>query len=153
MQSELQFAPEGEEKLNTTRSMTLIKIIGFALVWAFIMAAAIGSFAAAVWTVIPTEMLEWGASTPNLVGYVSHCSFAPVSTGILSIVSLVGILLSWKLKTGREIGIGVFIGTGGGLVMGLAGGIDITMFIGMGSGVGVGVVLGILIGLLRRSKM
>jgi hypothetical protein len=99
---------------------------------------------------IPTELLAWGASSLNLLGYVSHCSFAPLSTSILSAVSVTGILMAWKLKRGREIAKGVLIGTAGGLLLGLLGGIDIVMFIGMGAGIGVGVVLGILIGLLRR---
>ncbi|MFW9845723.1 MAG: hypothetical protein ACFFD6_03160 [Candidatus Thorarchaeota archaeon] len=137
---------------NITRKLGIVEILGLALVWAFIMAATIGSFAAAIWTLIPTEMLEWGATTPNLIGYVSHCPFTPVSTSILLMVSVIGAVLAWKLTRGREIGLGVFIGTGGGLVVGLAGGIDITMFMGMGSGVGIGVALGILIGILRRSK-
>ena len=127
-----------------------IVFLGLALIWAFIMAAIIGSLAAAIWTLIPTEMLTWGASTPNLLGYISHCSAAPISTAILSAVSMVGILASWKLKRGREIGKVVFIGTAGGLLVGLVGGVDIAMFIGMGAGIGVGVVLGILIGLFRR---
>jgi hypothetical protein len=63
---------------------------------------------------------------------------------------MVGMLVGWRLRRGREIAKVVFIGTAGGLLLGLAGGIDIAMFIGMGAGIGVGVVLGILIGLFRR---
>ena len=152
MQSEIQEIVEVSEQRTETRSIIrdFIRILGFAMIWAFIMAAIVGSLAAAIWTIVPTDMLSWGASTPNLIGYISHCSFAPISTAILSAVSLVGILIWWKLKRGREIARGVFIGTAGGLLVGLIGGIDITMFIGMGAGIGIGVVLGILIGLLRR---
>jgi hypothetical protein len=139
-----------QKSATTSKVVRFARIIGMALVWAFIIAAIVGCAAAALWTAIPTEMLEWGASSPNLLGYVSHCSFVPISTGILTVVSLLGILIAWKLKSGREIASGVFIGTAGGLLVGMLGGFDITIFMGMGAGVGVGVVLGILIGLLRR---
>jgi hypothetical protein len=154
MQSEL----ERESIVKNSESATTIRtgiltIFGLALIWAFIMAAILGSLAAGIWTLIPTELLPWGATNPNLMGYVSHCSFAPTSSLILFAVSSVGVLLSLRITKGREIGLGVFIGTAGGLLIGLMGGMDITMFIGMGAGVGVGVVLGILIGLSRRSRV
>jgi hypothetical protein len=153
MQSKLQELEviRNQKSATTSKVVRFVRIVGMALIWAFIIAAVIGSAAAALWTVIPTEMLEWGASRSNLLGYVSHCSFVPISTGILSVVSLLGILIAWKLKSGREIAKGVFIGAAGGLLVGVLGGIDITMFIGMGAGIGFGVVLGILIGLFRRS--
>ncbi|MFW9801668.1 MAG: hypothetical protein ACFFFC_03410 [Candidatus Thorarchaeota archaeon] len=152
MQSELQELEviSNQKSATTSKVVGFVRIIGMALIWAFIIAAVVGSAAAALWTVIPTEMLEWGASRPNLLGYVSHCSFVPISTGILSVVSLLGILIAWKLKNGRVIASGVFIGTAGGLLVGMLGGFDIAMFMGMGAGIGVGVVLGILIGLFRR---
>ncbi|MHA2210525.1 MAG: hypothetical protein ACXABV_15310 [Candidatus Thorarchaeota archaeon] len=152
MQSELQELVEVSEQKDEARSTVrdFIRILGLAAIWAFIISAIVGSLAAAIWTIIPTEMLAWGASAPNLMGYVSHCSFAPISTTLLSTVSMVGMLVGWRLRRGREIAKVVFIGTAGGLLLGLAGGIDIAMFIGMGAGIGVGVVLGILIGLFRR---
>ncbi|MHA2141922.1 MAG: hypothetical protein ACXADC_05660 [Candidatus Thorarchaeota archaeon] len=151
MQSEVQELIEASNQRVDTPSKVVrfITVFGLALIWAFIIAAIVGSLAAAVWTVIPTEMLEWGASKPNLLGYVSHCSFVPISTTILSIVSLVGMLMAWKLNRGREVAKGVFIGTAGGLLVGLLGGIDLAMFIGMGAGVGIGVVLGVFMGLFR----
>ena len=124
-------------------------ILGLALVWAFVSAMIIGSFAAGVWTLIPTALLPWGASYENLIGYVSHCPFAPASSLILISVALIGSFIAFRLKRGRNIGIGVFLGTLGGLLVGLRGGIDIIMFIGMGTGVGVGVVLGLLIGIVK----
>ena len=42
----------------------------------------------AVTTIIPAP-----ASKPNLVGYYSHCSYAPVSTLILLAVALVAYIL------------------------------------------------------------
>lgn len=150
MQEPIEVGPKGSKTASWIKR--LIMTLGQALVWAFIVAAIVGGFAAAIWTLIPTEVLTWGANTPNLLGYVSHCSFTPISTSILSAVSLVGVLLGWKLKRGREIAKGVFIGTAGGILLGLTGGIDIGMFIGMGAGVGVGVASGIIIGLLRRPE-
>jgi hypothetical protein len=151
MQTEMQKVMEVDGNQDTISLVKrFIVTLGLALVWAFIIAAIVGSFAAAIWTVIPTELLAWGASTTNLLGYVSHCSYAPISTAILSIVSMGGVLAGWKLKRGREIAKFVFIGTAGGLLLGMLGGIDIVMFIGMGVGAGVGVILGIPFGLFRR---
>ena len=129
----------------------VLNVLGLTAVWAFISAGMVGASAAAVWTVIPTDVLPWGATDVNLIGYVSHCSYTPVSTVIL--LSTVGILsiFAYKLKRGRVVGLVVLIGTVGGLLVGLLGGIDVTMFIGMGAGVGIGVVFGLVIGLIRES--
>ena len=124
-------------------------MVGLTAVWAFISAGLAGSLAAAIWTVIPTDMLTWGATDVNLMGYVSHCSFAPASTLTLLTVVSVMTIFAYKLKRARTVGTMVFLGTATGLLVGLLGGIDITMFIGMGAGVGVGVVLGLVVGLVR----
>ncbi|MFX1368250.1 MAG: hypothetical protein ACFFAY_06620 [Promethearchaeota archaeon] len=153
MLSEKQTIEAVEPAKNKNTVKGILKILGLALIWAFIIAATVGSFAAAVWTLIPTELLEWGSTALNLLGYVSHCSFAPISSLILLSVAAVGVFLSYKLTSGRKIGFGVFIGTAGGLLIGLLGGIDIIMFIGMGAGVGIGVVLGVLIGILNRAEV
>ena len=129
----------------------VLQVFGLSLVWAFLSAAVVGALAAAIWTAIPTEMLQWGANEVNLIGYVSHCSYAPISTLILLSVSVIGAVIAFKLKRGRTIGLVVFAGTAGGLMIGLLGGIDITMYIGMGAGIGVGVLLGLVIGLVRKT--
>lgn len=131
----------------------VLKVIGLTLVWALLSAAVVGFLAAAIWTAIPTEILQWGATEVNLIGYVSHCSYTPISTLILLTAAGIGAVLAYKLKRGRDIGLGVFAGTAGGLVIGLLGGIDVIMYIGMGAGVGIGVVLGLLIGLFRQSEV
>ena len=46
----------------------------------------------AVWKVLPDE-----ASKPCLMGYFAHCSFTPISTTILVVLSVIFVLLSWKL--------------------------------------------------------
>jgi len=145
------------QEIKSTRQISGLKrffiILGLALVWAFLSAMMIGSFAAGIWTLIPTAFLPWGASYENLIGYVSHCSFTPVSSFILIGVALIGTFIAYRLKRGRNIGKGVFIGTLGGLLIGLLGGIDIIMFMGMGAGVGVGVVLGLFIGIVKKTEV
>ncbi len=133
--------------------MRFLNVLGLALVWAFIFAGIVGSLVAAVWTVIPTEMLDWGASTANLIGYVSHCSYVPISTITLFTVTGVMSVLAHKLKRGRSIALGVLVGTVSGLLIGLLGGVGVTMFIGMGSGVGVGTILGIIIGMIKGAEV
>lgn len=141
-----------QETHQTSEVKRIFTVLGLTLVWAFFSALAIGCLAAAIWTAIPTALLPWGASSTNLLGYVSHCSYAPISTFVLSSTSLVGFGRSYKLKSGRAIGKVVYAGTTGGLLLGLLGGIDVVMFIGMGIGVGIGTVLGFIIGIFRQES-
>lgn len=127
----------------------VLNVVGLTAIWAFISAGFAGALAAAIWTLIPTELLPWGATNVNLIGYVSHCSYAPASTLILLATVGVMSIFGYKLKQGRTIGLIIFTGTTAGLLIGLLGGIDITMFIGMGAGVGIGVFLGLVVGLVR----
>jgi hypothetical protein len=124
------------------------------LVWAFLLALVIGASIAALWTVIPTEMLEWGSSQMNLIGYVSHCNFAPASTGILAIAALFGVFLINRLDLRRDIGFAMLVGMGlGGIssIIGDIGGeIFLSSLIGMSMGIGIGVVLGLFLGILRK---
>jgi hypothetical protein len=141
---------EKQETQQTSVVRRALTVLGISLAWGFLAALAIGCLAAAIWTAIPTALLPWGASTINLVGYVSHCPYTPISTFVLSSTSIVGFTRSYKMRTGRTIGKVVYMGTAGGLLLGLLGGIDIVMFIGMGSGVGIGIVLGFIIGLFKQ---
>jgi hypothetical protein len=141
------------EEEQTGGIRRVLRTLGLTLAWAFLSALALGCLAAAVWTVIPTALLPWGASEVNMLGYVSHCSYAPISTFILGSTSLVGFGRSYKMKNGRTIGKVVYVGTTGGLLLGLLGGIDVAMFIGMGIGVGVGVVISFVIGLIKPDKL
>ena len=145
---------ENEADASITRPSRLrriIRVIGLSLVWAFLSALIVGSYAAAVWTVVPTELLEWGATKMNLIGYVSHCSFAPISTLTLFGTGSIGVLIAYKLRRRRFIGEWVFVMTLVGLGIGLLFGIDIVMFMGMGAGVGVGTLLGLIVGFARNS--
>jgi len=134
---------------NVTGIKRVFRHLGYALVWAFALSLALGSFAAGVWTVIPTELLAWGAGRPNLLGYVSHCPFVPISSLTLFAASSIGLFLAYKLRSReRFTGLGVLLGIAGGMAVGLLGGIDIGMFMGMGAGVGVGIVLGPILGIV-----
>ncbi|MFW9805997.1 MAG: hypothetical protein ACFFFK_04650 [Candidatus Thorarchaeota archaeon] len=144
---------EKKETLQPGPVKRVLTILGLSVVWAFLSALTIGCLAASVWTAIPTEWLSWGASSVNLIGYVSHCPFVPISTFVLLGTSLVGLGLSYRLKKGRAIGKVVYLGTIGGLLIGLLGGIDIVMFMGMGSGLGIGVGLSIIISIITHAEV
>ncbi len=118
--------------------------------WGFISALFIGCLAAGIWTIIPTALLPWGSSELNLIGYVSHCSYAPVSTSILLGASLIGAILIAKKGGRKPVGYTVFGITGTATLAGSIGGLDVSTFIAMGSAVGVAIVLGIFIGILYR---
>jgi len=143
------------EQLNITGKSgglrRFFKTLGLGLVWAFLSALIVGSMAAAIWTVIPTELLAWGAGVMNRMGYISHCSYAPISTSIMLVVAIIGTGLAFRIPRGRYLGRIVFGGTSVGLVLGALIGIDIVMYIGMGIGLGVGLILGLLIELLSKT--
>jgi hypothetical protein len=141
---------ESYEARQSSGIKRVLMTFGLALVWGFLSALVIGTLAAAIWTAIPTELLRWGAIKVNLIGYVSHCPFVPISSLVLLGSTIVGSVLIWKLKLGRSIGSVVFMITAGGLMIGLLGGVDITMFMGMGAGVGVGIVIGFIVGVQQR---
>lgn len=143
---------EGYEARQSSGIKRVLMTFGLALVWGFLSALVIGTLAAAIWTVIPTELLRWGASKVNLIGYVSHCPFVPISTVVLLGSTTVGSILIWKLNPGRSIGSVIFMATASGLLIGLLGGVDITMFMGMGAGVGIGIAIGFIVGVLQRSS-
>ncbi len=103
-----------------------------------------------VWTMLPTALLPWGASKSNLIGYISHCSFAPVSTLLLLGVSVAGILLLIRIKKLNPIGYTVMAIGILGMVFGIIKGISIQTFMLSSIGIGVGIVAGMIIGLLKK---
>ncbi|UCE10977.1 MAG: hypothetical protein JSW61_03340 [Candidatus Thorarchaeota archaeon] len=149
METSSEFVAKTQESNHKRGVGHLLRILGYALVWAFLISLTVGSFAAAIWTAIPTDLLAWGSTRPNLLGYVSHCSFVPLSTAILSVASVIGLVLTLKLKRARRTGQWVLMGVVGGMAIGLLGGIDIEMFIGMGAGVGIGVALAIVVEVIQ----
>lgn len=78
----------------------VLKLIGtvtkWVLVWPFLLAMVIGGIGSGIWTLLPTELVGWGAITPNYLGYVSHCSFAPFSSLMLFLMAAVGLVLIYK---------------------------------------------------------
>ncbi|UCH05650.1 MAG: hypothetical protein JSW05_05655 [Candidatus Thorarchaeota archaeon] len=139
---------------DVTGIKKVFRFLAYALVWAFVLSLALGSFAAGVWTVIPTELLAWGSSKANLLGYISHCPFVPISSLTLFAASSIGIFLAYKLrKRERVVGLGLLLGMAGGMAIGLLGGIDIGMFMGMGAGVGVGIALSPILGILLKREV
>ncbi len=129
-----------------------LTVLGISFGWTFLTALVIGCLTAGVWTIIPTEFLTWGASKVNLIGYVSHCSFAPVSTLTLLGSAIVGGRLMLRMPMRNPIGIVVFVSAALGTVIGMIRGIDILTFAGMGAGVGVGFVVAVIIGLLQKQE-
>lgn len=54
------------------------------------------NFASAVFAVI-TVIADGSASKVSMLGYKSHCSFAPISTILLVIIALVLGIIFWKI--------------------------------------------------------
>jgi len=79
---------------------TVLKLIGtltkWVLLWPTLLAMVIGGIGSGIWTLLPTDLVGWGASTSNYLGYVSHCSFAPISSFMLFIMAAAGLVLIRK---------------------------------------------------------
>ena len=65
--------------LSQTYKKFTLKILS----WCFYFGILSTNLIAAIWTVLPTSILHWGAKKSNFLGYISHCSFAPISTLML----------------------------------------------------------------------
>ena len=80
----------------------VLKLIGmltkWVLVWPFLLVMVIGGIGSGVWTLLPTDLVGWGASTPNYLGYVSHCSFTPISSFMLFGMAAIGSVLIYKFR-------------------------------------------------------
>jgi hypothetical protein len=152
METSLELIENTRESDRKAGLVSVLRILGYALLWAFVISLTVGSFAAAVWTATPTDLLAWGSSKPNLLGYVSHCPFTPVSTATLSVSSTIGLILAVRMKSGRSVGRWVFLGVIGGMAVGLMRGIDIEMFIGMGAGVGIGIAIALVVGMTQMMR-
>jgi hypothetical protein len=147
----IQIEQPNEQTESSSGVKKFFVLLGHSLIWVFLAALVFGALAAGVWTLIPTDLLSWGSSKVNLIGYVSHCSYTPYSSLILFVASFIGIMFSMKMKNRYPVGLIVFLGTALGIGAGLINGIDITMYITMGIGLGIGVVAAILVGLFMNS--
>jgi len=59
-----------------------------------LVAGAIASAISTVWTIIPDS----SASKESMLGYKSHCSFAPISTIILILIAVVFSYILFRTK-------------------------------------------------------
>ena len=118
--------------------------------WGLISLLVLEGLVTGIWTLIPTALLPWGASGTNFIGYVSHCSFAPVSTIMLFGFVALGIgMLIRKPKiqlNGIVVSVIAVVGTG----IGLVGGISIQTLMVSALSVGLGVIIGFIVGLKKK---
>lgn len=63
----------------------IIKLLLKLFVLLILLAGAIASAVSVIWTVIPDS----SASKESVLGYKSHCSFAPISTIILAFIAVI----------------------------------------------------------------
>ncbi len=59
-----------------------------------LVAGAIASAISTIWTIIPDS----SASKESILGYKSHCSFAPISTIILILIAVVFSYILYRTK-------------------------------------------------------
>ena len=76
-----------------------IKSIFKLFVLIILIAGAIASAISTVWTVIPDS----SASKESILGYKSHCSFAPISTLILILITVIFSYILFRTKFLKSI--------------------------------------------------
>ena len=107
------YKPEINNRTNNSfsdlqgRSVSLILRSSF--LQGVMSAIIIGSLFAGIWTMIPTNMLPWGSSKINILGYASHCPFAPFSSLILFGICVYGIKSVNKLGLNTSTGYMIFL--------------------------------------------
>jgi len=99
------------------------------LAWVGITSFIVGGISAGIWTLIPTTFLPWGASHMNLIGYISHCSFVPISSSLLFGLALFGVLQAQKRTDLKYNGL-IVIGFGvAGVIIGALNTVSMSMLI------------------------
>ncbi len=119
------------------------------LAWAGIAIHIVGGSAAGIWTLIPTNFLPWGSSKVNLIGYISHCPFVPISTLLLFGFALLGVLKARKRTDIKYNGL-IVIGFGvAGVIIGAVNTISTSMLILGFFGIGFGMIFVVLINMVK----
>lgn len=113
--------------------------------WVFVSCITLWSFAAGIWTLLPTAILPWGASKVNMMGYISHCSFAPVSTIGLFIITIIGLVKAIKIMNKNPLSYIILAAVSIGVLVGMIVNIDTGMFLGAFVAAIVGVVITLLL--------
>ena len=114
---------------NLNKRNQLLFSLKKGLAWAGITIHIVGGTVAGIWTLIPTNLLPWGASQMNLIGYISHCSFAPISSLLLFGFALFGVLKARKRIDLKYNGL-IVIGFGiTGVILGAINTISLNMLI------------------------
>jgi hypothetical protein len=118
--------------------------------WGLISLLVLEGLVTGIWTFIPTALLPWGASGKNYLGYVSHCSFAPISTILLFGLTAIGIVMIIRKPKIQLSGIVVsavgVVGTGIGLISG----ISMQSLMLSALSVGIGLIIGIFVCLVKK---
>ena len=136
---------------------SFLRVLISTLLWSIALISIMSSLTAAIWTLIPTELLDWGSQRVNIIGYVSHCNYAPISTMILFSISIIFVPFVVRLIGKYGINYGAIAGIIIGLLIGIGSGLGqgrfVAVFVGLGIGVGTGILLGIISGLMRRKDV
>ena len=148
MQTEV-YATEKITEIRTTESFK--QLFKLSLNWGFNALLVTATLVAGVWTLLPTAILPWGAHKTNLIGYISHCSFAPVSSIILLGGAAFGIYRAFKKKGRNPVGYIIFPAAIIATLIGIfTMGIDLNLLFVTGLGIGGGVVVVMVVELIKR---
>ncbi len=140
------------DNAKTTNQLFLSLKHGFT--WVYIASFIVGGITAGIWTLIPTTLLPWGASHMNLIGYISHCTFAPISSSLLFGLALFGVSRARKRTDMKYNGL-IVIGFGvTGVIIGVVDTISTSMLIlGLfGIGLGMFFIIGIEMSMTKFSQ-
>jgi hypothetical protein len=142
-----------ETNSNTeSKPRSFFSILKLALRWGMITLLVMESLLAGIWTLIPTSLLPWGAHDSNFIGYVSHCSFAPLSTLMLLGITALGIVMGIRTRNCGAITYTIISIGSLGILLPIFNGISImSLFIEVGAIV-VAIVAGVIAGLVIKGK-